>query len=58
MKIDVKSPVILVISTVLPDEALGHADPDAIKHYARVDIENLRSYAIDVPTPSGNFEEL
>ena len=37
---------------------LGHADPDAIKHYAKVDIENLRSYAIDVPTPTGNFKAL
>jgi site-specific recombinase XerD len=37
---------------------LGHYDPEAIKHYAKVDIENLRSYAIDIPEPSGVFEEI
>ena len=25
---------------------LGHADPNAVKHYARVDIEKLREHAI------------
>ncbi|WP_391203210.1 tyrosine-type recombinase/integrase [Psychrobacillus sp. L4] len=38
-------------------KVLGHTDPDAIKHYAKVDIERLREYAIAVPTPSGVFEE-
>jgi len=37
---------------------LGHHDPDAIKHYAKIDIDNLRCCAIDVPPPSGNFEAL
>lgn len=37
---------------------LGHRDPDAVKHYAKIDIENLRCYAIDVPLPSGNFKAL
>ncbi|OLN25817.1 putative integrase/recombinase [Desulfosporosinus metallidurans] len=37
-------------------KVLGHTDPDAIKHYARVDIERLREYAIPVPEPSGVFE--
>jgi site-specific recombinase XerD len=37
---------------------LGHRDPNAVKHYAKIDIENLRCYAIDVPPPSGNFENL
>lgn len=36
---------------------LGHSDPNAIKHYARVDRERLRKYAIDVPAPSGYFAE-
>ena len=36
---------------------LGHADPDAVKHYARVDIERLREYAIEPPAPSGCFKE-
>jgi len=37
-------------------KVLGHKDPDAIKHYARVDIERLREYAIVVPESSGVFE--
>ncbi|WP_227764564.1 site-specific integrase [Zhaonella formicivorans] len=36
---------------------LGHTDPDAVKHYARVDIERLREYAIEPPAPSGCFKE-
>jgi len=37
-------------------KVLGHTDPNAIKHYAKVDIERLREYSIAVPTPSGVFE--
>jgi len=37
---------------------LGHNNPNAIKHYAKIDIENLRNYAIDVPTPTGEFKSL
>ena len=37
---------------------LGHLDPDAVKHYAKIDVENLRSCSIDVPSPSGNFKAL
>ncbi|MEC1759839.1 tyrosine-type recombinase/integrase [Schinkia azotoformans] len=37
-------------------KVLGHTDPDAIKHYAKVDIERLREYTIAVPTPSGVFK--
>ena len=36
---------------------LGHSDPNAIKHYARVDRERLRKYAIDIPAHSGCFAE-
>ena len=36
---------------------LGHTDPDAVKHYARVDIDKLREYAIEPPAPSGCFKE-
>lgn len=36
---------------------LGHSDPDSIKHYAKLDIERLREYAIEVPEPSGIFKE-
>jgi len=37
-------------------KALGHTAPQAIKHYAKVDIENLRLHAVDVPAPTGVFE--
>jgi site-specific recombinase XerD len=36
---------------------LGHTAPDAIKHYARTDIENLRLCSIAPPEPSGLFGE-
>ena len=36
-------------------KALGHTSPQSIKYYAKVDIDNLRFYAIDVPAPSGLF---
>jgi hypothetical protein len=36
-------------------KALGHADSKAIKHYAKIDIENLRFYSIDTPPPTGAF---
>ena len=39
-------------------KALGHADPNAIKHYARLNIERLREYAIPVPEPTGIFAQL
>lgn len=35
---------------------LGHTDPNAVKHYAKVDIGRLREYAIEPPAPSGNFK--
>lgn len=34
---------------------LGHSDPDVIKHYAKVDIENLRLCSIEPPAPTGLF---
>ena len=36
---------------------LGQTDPDSTKHYARIDVEQLRHYALDVPPPSGLFAE-
>lgn len=36
---------------------LGHEDSDAITHYVKVDVENLRSCALNVPAPSGRFAE-
>lgn len=35
---------------------LGHTNPDSIKHYARLDIEKLREFAIVVPEPSSYFK--
>ena len=35
---------------------LGHKDPDAVKHYAKLDIEQLRKCAIPVPSPTGAFQ--
>ena len=38
-------------------KVLGHTDDDSIKHYARIDIEELRKCAIEVPAPSGKFKK-
>lgn len=38
-------------------DVLGHTSPNAIRHYAKNDIEKLRRCAIPVPTPSGRFQE-
>lgn len=38
-------------------KALGHSDPNAIKHYAKNDLENLRRCALDVPPASGRLLE-
>ncbi len=35
---------------------LGHSNPDAIKHYAKLDTEKLRECAVEVPKPSGSFK--
>lgn len=37
-------------------KVLGHTDDDSIKHYARIDIEELRKCSIEVPVPSGKFK--
>jgi site-specific recombinase XerD len=37
-------------------KVLGHTDPDAMKHYAKLDIERLREYGIDTLEPSGKFK--
>lgn len=36
-------------------KVLGHSSNSAIKHYARIDIENLRKYSLTPPPPSGRF---
>ena len=38
-------------------KTLGHIDPNAISHYARLDIEQLRFYALPVPQTAGAFAE-
>lgn len=49
-----------MINDDVPYEAvrtiLGHSDPNAIKHYAKLDIEKLRECAVEVPKPSGSFK--
>ena len=37
---------------------LGHSTPNMIKHYAKVDIEKLRDYAVEVPPASATFAAL
>jgi len=49
-----------MVNDDIPYEAvkkiLGHTHPNAIKRYAKLDIEKLREYAIAVPKPSGLFK--
>lgn len=42
----------------LARKTLGHACPDSIRHYARLEVEALRRYAIEVPPPSGVFARM
>lgn len=37
-------------------KVLGHSSNNAIKHYARIDIEKLRAYSLDPPVVSGKFK--
>ncbi len=37
-------------------KVLGHSSNNAIKHYARIDIEKLRPYCLESPQVSGNFK--
>lgn len=36
-------------------KVLGHSSNNAIKHYARIDVERLRRYCIEPPAPAGKF---
>ena len=38
-------------------KVLGHSSNNAIKHYARIDIEKLRRYCLEAPSVSGNFKK-
>lgn len=50
-----------MVNDGIPYEAvrktLGHIDPNAISHYARLDIERLRFYALPVPKATGAFAD-
>lgn len=50
-----------MVNDSVPYEAvrkiLGHSSPDAVRHYAKLDIEKLRDCSINVPPPSGFFED-
>lgn len=37
-------------------KVLGHSSGNALKHYARIDIEKLRVYSLEPPAVSGRFE--
>ena len=36
-------------------KVLGHSSNNAIKHYARIDIEKLRRYSLAPPAPASRF---
>lgn len=50
-----------MVNDAVPYEAirkiLGHTDPDAVKHYAKLDVERLRFCAVEVPEATGSFKE-
>ena len=46
------------ISYEVVKKILGHTDPNAIKHYAALDKENLRKCAIPVPPLTGKLKDL
>lgn len=37
-------------------KVLGHSSDNAIKHYARIDVEKLRQYCLESPPVSGKFK--
>ena len=45
------------ISYEVVRKVLGHSSKNAIKHYARIDIENLRRYSLQPPPPTGEFRK-
>lgn len=44
------------ISYEIVRKVLGHSSNNAIKHYARIDVEKLRQYCLEPPKVSGNFK--
>lgn len=45
------------ISYEVVRKVLGHSSKNTIKHYARIDIENLRRYSLQPPPPTGEFRK-
>ena len=39
-------------------QTLGHRDKNAIQHYAKLDVKQLRLYALEPPTATGHFAEI
>lgn len=46
------------VSTEIVRKVLGHGTKHAIRHYARIDIENMRLCPLPAPKPSGIFSEM
>jgi integrase len=50
-----------MVNDGIPYEAvrktLGHADPNAISHYAKLDVEQLRFYSLPVPGETGRLAD-
>ncbi len=46
------------ISYEVARQTLGHRDKNAIRHYAKLDIEQLRLYALESPAVTGRFAEI
>lgn len=46
------------ISTEVVRKVLGHGTKHAIRHYTRMDVENMRLCPLPAPKPSGIFSEL
>ena len=46
------------VSTEVVRKVLGHGTKHAIRHYARMDIENMRLCPLHAPKPDGIFSEL
>lgn len=46
------------VSTEVVRKVLGHGTKHALKHYARIDVENMRLCPLPVPEPTGAFAEI
>lgn len=46
------------VSTEVVRKVLGHGTKHAIRHYVRMDIENMRLCPLPAPKPSGIFSEM